>query len=70
MRQRLLTVLLLFACLSPLAADDRGEPPTSAKASADARVILISIDGLMPSSYTSPTSSAPNLRKLAAEGVW
>jgi predicted AlkP superfamily pyrophosphatase or phosphodiesterase len=55
---------LLFA---PLTAD---EPSASATASADERVILISIDGLMPSSYTSPTSPAVNLRKLAAEGIW
>jgi predicted AlkP superfamily pyrophosphatase or phosphodiesterase len=43
-----------------MAAQDRGEP----------RVILISIDGLMPVSYTSSTAPAPNLRKLAAEGAW
>ena len=43
-----------------MAAQDRGEP----------RVILISIDGLMPASYTSSTAPVPNLRKLAAEGAW
>ncbi|HXG90355.1 MAG TPA: ectonucleotide pyrophosphatase/phosphodiesterase [Vicinamibacterales bacterium] len=35
-------------------------------------VILISIDGLMPSAYTDPGNAAhtPNLRRLAREGVW
>jgi predicted AlkP superfamily pyrophosphatase or phosphodiesterase len=50
-------VAVIFA---PMAAQDRGEP----------RVIVISIDGLMPVSYTSSTAPAPNLRKLAAEGAW
>jgi len=36
------------------------------------RVILISIDGLMPSAYTDPALAAytPNLRRLAQRGVW
>ena len=36
------------------------------------RVILISIDGLMPSAYTDPAMAAhtPNLRGLAKDGVW
>lgn len=36
------------------------------------RVILISIDGLMPSAYTDPALAAytPNLRRLAQDGVW
>ena len=36
------------------------------------RVVLISIDGMMPASYTDPALAArtPNLRRLAAEGVW
>jgi predicted AlkP superfamily pyrophosphatase or phosphodiesterase len=36
------------------------------------RVVLISIDGLMPSSYTDPAlaSQTPNLRRLAKDGVW
>ena len=50
-------VAVLFA---PLAAQDPAAP----------RVILISIDGLMPVTYTSSTAPAPNLRKLAAEGAW
>ena len=35
------------------------------------RVLLISVDGLMPSSYTDPAFAArtPNLRRLAQEGV-
>ena len=38
----------------------------------DPRVVLISIDGLMPSSYTDPAlaSQTPNLRRLAKDGVW
>lgn len=36
------------------------------------RVVLISIDGLMPSSYTDPALArqTPNLRRLAKDGVW
>ena len=36
------------------------------------RVLLISIDGLMPSAYIDPALAArtPNLRRLAQEGVW
>jgi predicted AlkP superfamily pyrophosphatase or phosphodiesterase len=36
------------------------------------RVVMISIDGLMPSSYTDPALAAqtPNLRRLAKDGVW
>jgi predicted AlkP superfamily pyrophosphatase or phosphodiesterase len=48
-------------------------PETAAREAADApRVILISIDGLMPSSYTDPALAryTPNLRRLASQGVW
>jgi predicted AlkP superfamily pyrophosphatase or phosphodiesterase len=36
------------------------------------RVVMISIDGLMPSSYTDPALApqTPNLRRLAKDGVW
>lgn len=36
------------------------------------RVVMISIDGLMPSSYTDPAlaSYTPNLRALAKQGMW
>src|SRR5262245_36044134 len=34
------------------------------------RLLLISVDGLMPSSYTDPASRAPALRALAARGAW
>jgi predicted AlkP superfamily pyrophosphatase or phosphodiesterase len=61
---RLAAALILTALLcGSLAAQDAPAP----------RVVLISIDGLMPSTYTSGTSGAsetPNLRKLAAEGAW
>ena len=59
---RLIALPLVAAavCLVPIAAQDRSVP----------RVIVISVDGLMPVSYTSTSAPAPNLRKLAAEGVW
>ncbi len=62
MHTRLLMALLvgMTMLIAPLAAQDRGEP----------RVVMISIDGLMPSSYTSPSSPALNLRKMASEGAW
>jgi predicted AlkP superfamily pyrophosphatase or phosphodiesterase len=36
------------------------------------RVVMISIDGLMPSAYTDPALAAqtPNLRRLAKDGIW
>ena len=42
-------------------------PASSAQHPGEARVVLISIDGLMPSSYTNPALEAqtPNLRRLA-----
>ena len=64
MRTFLLRLLVTFAAiavvLAPAGAQDRG----------DARVILISIDGLMPSSYTGAGTSAPTLRALSRDGVW
>jgi predicted AlkP superfamily pyrophosphatase or phosphodiesterase len=47
-------------------------PASSAQHPGEARVVLISIDGLMPSSYTNPALEAqtPNLRRLARAGVW
>ncbi len=47
-------------------------PPSQAQGPAVPRVILISIDGLMPSSYTDPAFApyTPHLRALAREGVW
>lgn len=59
--RRLAALLALtLACLVPLTAQEPVEP----------RVILISIDGLMPVGYTGPGDSAPNLRALARQGVW
>jgi predicted AlkP superfamily pyrophosphatase or phosphodiesterase len=60
MRKFLLSLALVSAALGVVAAQVRDDP----------RVILISIDGLMPSSYTSPTSPATTLRRLASEGIW
>lgn len=58
---RLIALLILFAIgLTPLAAQNAGEP----------HVIMISIDGLMPASYTDPSSPAKNLRALAQGGAW
>lgn len=56
----LITVVAVALLAAPRAQDQ--EP----------RVILISIDGLMPSSYTDPALAAltPNLRRLAKDGVW
>ena len=47
-------------------------PPAGAHVEDSARVILISIDGLMPSSYLDEATAAqtPNLRALAASGLW
>jgi predicted AlkP superfamily pyrophosphatase or phosphodiesterase len=49
-----------------------GTPPMAAQPPVEARVVLISIDGLMPSSYTDPALAAqtPHLRALAARGIW
>ncbi|MDP1568479.1 MAG: ectonucleotide pyrophosphatase/phosphodiesterase [Vicinamibacterales bacterium] len=65
MRRLLAASLLLTAstlAFGPAAAQERVEP----------RVILISIDGLMPSSYTDPALApyTPHLRALAQGGVW
>jgi predicted AlkP superfamily pyrophosphatase or phosphodiesterase len=54
----------LFVVLRPAPA------PVLAQASQEARVIMISIDGLMPKSYLDPASPASNLRALAKSGVW
>lgn len=63
---RLFTLFIAAACLNGQAAAQDGTAPSAT----EPRVILISIDGLMPSSYTSPNSPAVNLKKLAAEGIW
>jgi predicted AlkP superfamily pyrophosphatase or phosphodiesterase len=55
-----LALAAIAAVLTPLGAQDRDDP----------RVIMISIDGLKPSSYTDPSSNAPTLRALAQSGVW
>lgn len=60
MTRSMVIVAAMVAAFAPLVAQDRQ----------DARVILISIDGLMPSSYTMSGSQVPNLRMLARDGVW
>ena len=62
-RFRRFTFIIALALLSGAGAAAVEQEP---------RVVLISIDGLMPSSYTDPALSVrtPNLRRLAAEGVW
>jgi predicted AlkP superfamily pyrophosphatase or phosphodiesterase len=57
----LMTAAVAVTALLPLAA-----------APDAARVLLISVDGLMPAAYTDPAlaSRTPNLRRLAQEGVW
>lgn len=61
-----------LTALALLAAAVVSAPSAAASADDVARVILISIDGLMPSSYTDPAleSYTPNLRALARDGVW
>ena len=61
MRTRLLSWLLIGVTLfvASSAAQDIGP-----------RLVVVSIDGLMPSSYTNPQSVAKNLRQLASEGAW
>lgn len=60
---RLFTAALVTGVLSHAAAAQEASAP---------RVILISIDGLMPSAYTDPALAqyTPNLRALKARGVW
>ncbi len=65
MRRILIALILCSAAVVAV-------PLVSAQAGDDARVILISIDGMMPSAYTDPAlaSYTPNLRALARDGVW
>jgi predicted AlkP superfamily pyrophosphatase or phosphodiesterase len=65
MRRILITLALVSAAVVAM-------PRVSARGTDDARVILISIDGLMPSAYTDPAlvSYTPNIRALAREGIW
>ena len=58
-------------CLSAAACAVAALLPAAAAPDAP-RVLLISVDGLKPSSYTDPVLAArtPNLRRLAQEGVW
>lgn len=64
-----LAVALSAACLltpgSPIQAARQAAPEHP-------RVLLVSIDGLMPSAYTDPAFAAqtPNLRRLMRDGVW
>lgn len=64
MRHPIFAVFVLFAAILAM--------PSASARQTDPRVILISIDGLMPSSYTDPALEpyTPNLRKLAADGIW
>ena len=63
--------LLLSLTAAALVAGILGVPGAAREADAP-RVILISIDGLMPSAYTDPALAeyTPNLRALKAQGVW
>src|SRR5512139_1717827 len=60
MTTRIALLIILAIGLAPLAAQNAGEP----------RVIMISIDGMMPTAYTDPASPATNLRALAQGGAW
>ena len=62
----LLALVLLVPATTPVhaAAAPRDEAP---------RVVVVSIDGLMPGSYTQPDAlglSVPNLRRLARDGAY
>jgi predicted AlkP superfamily pyrophosphatase or phosphodiesterase len=47
------------------------QPPATPAGQPPRHVIMISIDGLMPSTYTKPgPSKVPTLRRLAQEGAW
>lgn len=61
----LLVVALAAACLLPPRAAVEAAPERP-------RVLLVSIDGLMPSAYIDPAFAAqtPNLRRLMQEGAW
>lgn len=65
MRRVIPSLLLLVAAILAMPQAAANEPDAP-------RVILISIDGLMPSAYLDPALAArtPTLRALAAEGVW
>jgi len=64
---RLQTRLALVSAIVTLLLANAGAQVAEAP-----RVILISIDGLMPTAYTDPALAAhtPNLRRLAKAGVW
>lgn len=57
----LLVLAATVAMLASVGAQDRDDTP---------RIIMISIDGMKPSSYTDPKSKAPNLKALAQSGAW
>jgi predicted AlkP superfamily pyrophosphatase or phosphodiesterase len=57
--------LVMFAALVAI-----NLAPGMAQTPQESRVIMISIDGLMPVSYKDPALPAPNLRALAQSGVW
>lgn len=48
----------------------RLHPEGTAAQTVRPRLVLISIDGLMPSAYLSPDSPAPTLRRLASQGAF
>ena len=71
-RRRSLRLAALVA-LAPLAASPASGQTPAAPLEAGPRLLLISIDGLAPASYLDPEAAGlaiPNLRALAAEGVF
>lgn len=56
-----LTLSALVAALSLPLAGQSADPP---------RVVMISVDGMMPSTYTGTTLKVPTLRALKAAGAW
>jgi predicted AlkP superfamily pyrophosphatase or phosphodiesterase len=64
MRHRLVTSFLSAVALALLVI-------SGARAqNAEPRVILITVDGLMPATYAKRTGQAPNIERLAASGAW
>jgi hypothetical protein len=75
MRARVLTTLLSAGILASLvAAGPAGQPPAESgqnPRTEPPHVVMISVDGLMPSVYTRPgPSKVPTLRRLMQRGVW
>jgi predicted AlkP superfamily pyrophosphatase or phosphodiesterase len=63
---------IALVALTALACGGRAGPPQpAARPAAPWRIaIVVSVDGLMPSSYTAPGLAVPTLRSMVAGGAW